>query len=44
MQLYDNKYYFEKDLGSGGFGKVFLAKEKLPNRSVKKLNQLLRRK
>lgn len=34
MQLYDNKYYFEKDLGSGGFGKVFLAKEKVSNRLV----------
>jgi serine/threonine protein kinase len=34
MQLYDNKYYFEKDLGSGGFGKVFLAREKVSNRIV----------
>ncbi len=34
MQLFDNKYYFVKDLGSGGFGKVFLAKEKVSNRFV----------
>jgi serine/threonine protein kinase len=34
MQLYDNKYTFIKDLGSGGFGKVFLAKEKVSNRYV----------
>lgn len=40
MQLYDNKYYFEKDLGSGGFGKVFLAKEKVSNRYVA-IKQLL---
>ena len=40
MQLYDNKYYFEKDLGSGGFGKVFLAKEKVSNRLVA-IKQLL---
>jgi serine/threonine protein kinase len=26
-ELFDNKYRFVKDLGSGGFGKVFLAKE-----------------
>lgn len=26
-QLFDNKYRFVKDLGNGGFGKVFLAKE-----------------
>ena len=32
MQLYDNKYTFIKDLGIGGFGKVFLAKEKVSNR------------
>ena len=41
MQLYDNKYYFEKDLGSGGFGKVFLAKEKVSNRLVA-IKQLLK--
>ncbi|WP_167365557.1 protein kinase domain-containing protein [Flavobacterium xinjiangense] len=34
MNLYDNKYTFIKDLGSGGFGKVFLAKEKVSNRFV----------
>ncbi|WP_445908268.1 protein kinase domain-containing protein [Yeosuana sp.] len=34
MHLYDNKYNFEKDLGKGGFGKVFLAKEKVSNRLV----------
>ena len=39
MQLFDNKYYFIKDLGSGGFGKVFLAIEKISNRyvAIKKL-------
>lgn len=41
MQLYDNKYYFEKDLGSGGFGKVFLAKEKVSHRYVA-IKQLLK--
>tara|TARA_R110000868_G_scaffold363678_1_gene626009 strand:+ start:11429 stop:13147 length:1719 start_codon:yes stop_codon:yes gene_type:complete len=40
MQLYDNKYSFIKDLGSGGFGKVFLAKEKVSNRYVA-IKQLL---
>ena len=34
MILYDNKYSFIKDLGDGGFGKVFLAKEKVSNRYV----------
>ena len=34
MQLYDNKYIFVKDLGKGGFGKVFLAKEKVSSRLV----------
>ncbi|MDI1316893.1 FHA domain-containing serine/threonine-protein kinase [Flavobacterium sp.] len=34
MQLFDNKYYFVRDLGSGGFGKVFLAIEKVSNRYV----------
>lgn len=34
MTLYDNKYTFIKDLGSGSFGKVFLAKEKVSNRYV----------
>lgn len=32
--LYDNKYQYVKDLGSGGFGKVFLAKEKISHRLV----------
>lgn len=32
--LYDNKYEFVKDLGVGGFGKVFLAREKISNRNV----------
>lgn len=27
-QLYDNKYHYVKDLGNGGFGRVFLAAEK----------------
>ena len=40
MQLYDNKYSFIKDLGNGGFGKVFLAKEKVSNRYVA-IKQLL---
>lgn len=40
MQLYDNKYTFIKDLGNGGFGKVFLAKEKVSNRFVA-IKQLL---
>ena len=31
---YDNKYKYIKDLGSGGFGKVFLAEEKFSNRKV----------
>lgn len=34
MKLFDNKYNFVKDLGTGGFGKVFLAKEKVSNRFV----------
>ncbi len=34
MQLFDNRYYFVKHLGSGGFGKVFLAIEKVSNRYV----------
>jgi serine/threonine protein kinase len=40
MQLYDNKYSFIKDLGNGGFGKVFLAQEKVSNRYVA-IKQLL---
>lgn len=40
MALYDNKYSFIKDLGNGGFGKVFLAREKVSNRYVA-IKQLL---
>lgn len=38
--LFDNKYQFEKELGKGGFGRVFLAKEKVSNRlvAIKQLN------
>ena len=32
--LYDNKYEYLKDLGQGGFGKVFLAREHVSNRQV----------
>jgi serine/threonine protein kinase len=34
MTLYDSRYEYVKDLGEGGFGKVFLAKEKVSNRLV----------
>jgi len=34
MELFDNKYQYIKDLGEGGFGKVFLAKESVSNRFV----------
>lgn len=39
-ELYDNKYRFEKELGKGGFGRVFLAREEVSNRlvAVKQLN------
>lgn len=40
MELYDNKYSFINDLGSGGFGTVFLAKENVSNRYVA-IKQLL---
>ena len=40
MTIFDNKYSFIKDLGNGGFGKVFLAKEKVSNRYVA-IKQLL---
>ena len=40
MTIYDNKYIFIKDLGNGGFGKVFLAKERVSNRFVA-IKQLL---
>lgn len=33
-KLYDNKYEYLKDLGEGGFGKVFLAREKVSKRLV----------
>jgi serine/threonine protein kinase len=38
--IYDNRYQYIKDLGEGGFGKVFLAKEKVSNRfvAIKQLN------
>jgi len=32
--LYDNKYEYIKELGEGGFGKVFLAREKVSKRLV----------
>ena len=32
--LYDNKYEYQKALGEGGFGKVFLAREKISKRFV----------
>lgn len=34
MKLYDNKYCFIKELGEGGFGRVFLAIEKVSGREV----------
>lgn len=34
MQLFDNKYTYIKDLGQGGFGKVYLAKEGVSGRLV----------
>lgn len=39
-ELFDNKYRFEKELGKGGFGRVFLAKEEVSNRfvAIKQLN------
>ena len=40
MSLFDNKYSYIEDLGKGGFGKVFLAKEKVSNRFVA-IKQLL---
>jgi serine/threonine protein kinase len=40
MTLFDNKYIFIKELGNGGFGKVFLAKERVSNRFVA-IKQLL---
>jgi len=32
--LYDNKYKYLKDPSEGGFGKVFLAREKVSKRLV----------
>jgi serine/threonine protein kinase len=40
MKLYDNKYTFIKALGYDGFGKVFLAEEKVSNHFVA-IKQLL---
>jgi serine/threonine protein kinase len=40
MHLYGNKYSLIKDGGNGGFGKVFLAQEKVSNRNVA-IKQLL---
>jgi serine/threonine protein kinase len=34
MFLFDNKYIFTKELGKGGYGRVFLAQEKVSNRFV----------
>lgn len=38
--IYDNKYHYQKDLGSGGFGRVFLAKEEVSGKpvAIKELN------
>jgi serine/threonine protein kinase len=39
-ELYDNKYQFEQELGKGGFGRVFLARDVVSNRlvAIKQLN------
>ena len=34
QELFDNRYKFVQDLGNGGFGKVFLAKEEKSNHLV----------
>ena len=34
MIYYDNKYEFQEELGSGGFGRVFLAKDIVSGRLV----------
>jgi len=34
MTIFDNKYTFIKELGKGGYGRVFLAQEKVSNRFV----------
>ena len=38
--IYDNKYHYQKDLGRGGFGRVFLAKEDVSGKpvAIKELN------
>lgn len=33
-KIYDNKYEFIKEIGQGGFGRVFKAKERMSNRFV----------
>ncbi len=40
MSLFDKRYSYVKELGAGGFGKVFLAKERVSNRFVA-IKQLL---
>jgi serine/threonine protein kinase len=40
MLLFDKRYSYVKELGAGGFGKVFLAKERVSNRLVA-IKQLL---
>jgi serine/threonine protein kinase len=42
-QLYDNKYRYIKDLGKGGFGKVFLAKEERSETALVAIKQLKER-
>lgn len=34
MIYYDNKYELQEELGSGGFGRVFLAKDRISGRLV----------
>lgn len=42
VTLYDDRYEFVRDLGSGGFGRVFLAKERVSGRLVA-IKQLINR-
>jgi len=42
VRLYDDRYEFVRDLGSGGFGRVFLAKERVSGRLVA-IKQLINR-